>query len=66
VQPLQAIAASCSAGSCPTVYLTARGTAVVQGFAVTPADAGIDVPAGELLVEVPLELLASAIARHPD
>jgi hypothetical protein len=67
VQPLELIAASCSQGSCPTIYRTGRGTAVVQGYVVAPADAGIDVPAGEMLVEIPLELLTTAVtARHPD
>lgn len=56
----QVLAAACTAGSCPTVYRTARGTLVVQGFAVSPSDVGIDLPAGELLVEIPAELLSSA------
>ena len=39
------------------MYATDRGTLVVQGAVVTDAD-GVDVPAGEALVEVPAELLA--------
>jgi hypothetical protein len=46
----------CGTGSCPTVYRTDRGTVLVQGHA---ADA-VDVPAGELLVEIPRELLLEA------
>jgi hypothetical protein len=55
---LTPIAASCSSGSCPTLYRTNRDTLVVQGYAVTAADAGVDLPAGELLVEIPLDLIA--------
>jgi hypothetical protein len=39
----------------PTVYRTDRGSWVVQGWAVTDADAlaAMDVPAGETAVEIP-------------
>ena len=47
----------CQGNSCPAVYETDRGTLVVQGAIV--ADADVPVPAGETLVEVPRELLAS-------
>ena len=50
----------CGGGSCPTVYRTDRDTFVVQGYVVSPATAGVDVPAGEQLVEIPMELLAEA------
>jgi hypothetical protein len=50
----------CGGGSCPTVYRTDRDTFLVQGYAVTPETAGVDVPAGEQLVEIPMELLAEA------
>jgi hypothetical protein len=36
------------------------GTLVVQGYTVTPTRAGIEVPDGESLVEIPLDLLAEA------
>jgi hypothetical protein len=49
--------AGCQGHSCPAVYETDRGTLVVQGAIVT--DAEVQVPAGETLVEVPRELLAS-------
>ncbi|WP_232049979.1 hypothetical protein [Actinoplanes sp. OR16] len=51
----------CGTGSCPTVYKTDRGTLVVQGYALTPENAGISVPAGEQLVEIPADLLAAAM-----
>jgi len=57
---LELVAASCTGGSCPTVYRTERNTIVVQGYAMTAETAGIDLPAGELLVEIPLDLLQSA------
>jgi len=64
--PLQVIANACAAGSCPTVYTTDSGTVLVQGYAVPPSrHAGIDVPAGELLVEVPAHLLAEAVRNLP-
>jgi hypothetical protein len=50
----------CGAGSCPTVYRTNRGTLVVQGYAVEGRTVGVDVPAGELLVEIPVGLLEQA------
>ncbi|GIE91315.1 hypothetical protein [Actinoplanes regularis] len=46
----------CGAGSCPTVYRTDRGTVLVQGVAAT----GVAVADGELLVEIPRELLIEA------
>lgn len=54
------LARSCAATSCPTVYRTNRGTLVVQGYTVPAAEAGIDLPAGEALVEIPVSLLATA------
>ena len=49
----------CGGNSCPTVYETDRGTVLVQGGAVT----GITTPDGELLVEIPRELLIEAARR---
>ena len=54
------VAASCTSGHCPTVYRTNRGTFVVQGYAVTGEDAGVNLPDGESLVEIPIELLSQA------
>lgn len=53
----------CGAGTCPTVYKTNRGTLVVQGYAVTGADVGVDVPPGELLVEIPVDLFQQATSK---
>ncbi|MEU4690335.1 hypothetical protein [Actinoplanes sp. NPDC023714] len=46
----------CGAGSCPTVYDTGGDTVLVQGHAAS----GVEVPEGELLVEIPRELLLQA------
>ncbi|MDQ3708059.1 MAG: hypothetical protein M3387_01915 [Actinomycetota bacterium] len=55
---LTLVSGGCSGGSCPTVYATDRGTYVVQGYTVgSGEDAGLDVPSGEALVEVPAGLL---------
>ena len=51
----------CGGGSCPTVYRTDRDTYVIQGYVVAAETAGVDLPAGEQLVEIPAELLAEAI-----
>ena len=59
---LRPIANRCTASSCPTVYLDAdSGTLVVQGFDVPRAQEGVDVPQGESLVRVPIELLVEAM-----
>jgi hypothetical protein len=49
----------CGGGTCPTVYVTDRDTVLVQGGAVT----GVTVPDGELLVEIPRQLLLEAARR---
>lgn len=61
--PLRSVANKCNAGQCPTVYVSGSGdsaTLVVQGFAVPAERAGITVPDGEMLVEIPLDLLTEA------
>jgi hypothetical protein len=49
----------CGSGTCPTVYHTDRDTVLVQGAAAT----GVTVGDGELLVEIPTELLLEAARR---
>lgn len=54
---LQLIAGDpCTGGQCPAVYLSDRGTVVVQGAKVSDAH-DLDLPSGEVLAEVPLSLL---------
>jgi hypothetical protein len=58
---LTLVTSLCGSGTCPTVYRTDRGTLVVQGYTVTPNNVGLDLPAGEQLVEIPADLLAAAM-----
>lgn len=59
---LRPIANKCSSSTCPTVYLDAdSGTLVVQGFDVPRVQDGVDIPEGESLVRVPIELLVEAM-----
>jgi hypothetical protein len=57
---LRMLAKACAASGCPTIYRSDRGTLVIQGYTVSARQAGIDLPEGELLVEIPIELLAQA------
>jgi len=50
----------CADNSCPTVYRTSRDTLVIQGYTVDAEEAGVGVPPGERLVEIPVELLRAA------
>lgn len=61
---LRPLTTACAAtGTCPTVYRTDRQTIVVQGSAVPGASAGITLPEGELLVEIPDDILLAAADR---
>jgi hypothetical protein len=57
---LHVVAKICSAGGCPTIYRTASGSLLVQGYVVT-GESPVGLPDGEALVEIPPELLAAAI-----
>jgi hypothetical protein len=50
----------CDDGTCPAVFVTDRGTVVVQGAIVTDPEAlaAMELPAYETAVEVPASLLA--------
>jgi hypothetical protein len=52
---IEPIVSYCTAGECPTIYRTDRGTLVVQGYAFEPET---EMPAGERMIEIPVELLA--------
>lgn len=54
---LTKIAGACENGNCPTVYRTARGSFAVQGATL----AGVPVPDGEQIVEIPEALLRDAV-----
>lgn len=44
--------ANCSGNGCPAIYDTGRDTLAVQGWQL-PSNGGIDIPAGEGIVEIP-------------
>jgi hypothetical protein len=48
----------CGTLNCPQVYLSDRGTVVVQGAALTAAE--VTLGPGEALVEIPLEIFHTA------
>src|SRR5213595_2167688 len=54
---LEVVANRCGGGECPTVYKTDRGTLVVQGYTFEPGHAGVTLPSGEQMIEIPVELL---------
>lgn len=54
---------ACGNGPCPSVYETDNGTIVVQGFAVSSAEAGIEFPPGEAAVELPRDVLERVFGR---
>src|SRR5687768_15080988 len=58
---VETIASSCTSGTCPTVYRSDRGTLIVQGYIVDPEAAGVSLPEGEKLVEIPIDLLRSVV-----
>lgn len=58
---LEIVTTYCGSNTCPTVYRSDKGTLVVQGYTVTGDQAGVDLPDGEMLVEIPAELLREAV-----
>jgi hypothetical protein len=55
---MKVIAGGCFDGTCPTIYETGNGTVVVQGRQVH--DSEVPLGEGEVLVEIPAELLRQA------
>lgn len=53
---LSKIAGGCDDGPCPTIYRSDRRTVGVQGYVL----AAPETPAGEAVVEVPVEVLLEA------
>jgi hypothetical protein len=47
----------CGRDDCPTVFTTNRGTVVIQGY-----DIDKPTPAGESVVEIPLDVLKEAVS----
>ena len=52
----------CEGGDCPAVYVSDRGTLVFQGDPVEIAN-GLRLGPGERAVEVPLDVLKSALPK---
>ena len=50
------IADDCKGDDCPAVYRTERGTIGVKGILLE----GVDCPDGEVIVEIPVDLLLRA------
>ncbi|RZS37901.1 hypothetical protein EV193_105461 [Herbihabitans rhizosphaerae] len=50
----------CENGTCPAVYVSDRGTAVVQGDLVTTAE-GLELGDGESAVELPPDVVLAAV-----
>lgn len=59
--PLRTVANICSSGACPTIFESGPETLLVQGFVVAPEQAGLSIPEGEMLVQIPKELLMEAL-----
>lgn len=51
---------SCDKKDCPTLYATDRGTLLVRGD--LPQAHGLELPAHEGVVEIPLSLIRKAVA----
>lgn len=54
------VSADWDRGNCPTVYLSDSGTVIMQGHPVVAAD-GLSIGSGEMAVELPLDVVLSAI-----
>ncbi|WP_435107724.1 hypothetical protein [Nocardiopsis synnemataformans] len=56
---LTKITDGCENKNCPAVYETDKGTYIVQGYVVSDPEvlAGIGLPEGESVVEVPADML---------
>jgi hypothetical protein len=56
----------CGPNTCPQVYATDQGTVVVQGALLDAVALGVATDEGEVLVEIPGELLRAAAAALLD
>ena len=52
----------CENGTCPAVYVSDRGTAVVQGFPVDNGTEGLNLGYGEAAVELPPDVVLEAVS----
>lgn len=56
------LVSTCDIKDCPALYATDRDTLLVQGE--TPTDHGLQIPAHETLVEIPMELIRKVIREQ--
>ncbi|OHV29249.1 hypothetical protein CC117_07690 [Parafrankia colletiae] len=56
---------ACHGSGCPTVYTTEGTDLVVQGYIVPDQRGAGEVPEGETLVRIPLQLLVAAMRKLP-
>ncbi|MEU8870925.1 hypothetical protein AB0D24_07090 [Streptomyces javensis] len=55
------LVSTCDIKDCPTIYATDRDTLLVQGE--VPTDHGLEIPANEGIVEIPMQLLFDLIRK---
>ncbi|MFJ6101139.1 hypothetical protein ACIQHY_09060 [Streptomyces sp. NPDC092359] len=55
------LVSSCDLKDCPTIYVTDRGTPLVQGEKAT--DHGLDIPARETIAEIPEQLILDLVRK---
>lgn len=57
------VLATCSGGSCPTIYAGEDGDLLVQGYRTPETRQQVVIPAGEDIVRIPRSVLLEAAAR---
>jgi hypothetical protein len=62
-EPRYKVLATCSGGTCPTIYAQDDEHVLVQGYPVPDAHDHLGVPAGESVVRIPRSVLMDAAAR---
>lgn len=57
---LRKVSGDCEEDFCPSVYVSDRGTAVMQGDPVADAE-GLELGEGEMVVELPVDIVLGAV-----
>jgi hypothetical protein len=60
------VLATCSGGSCPTIYAGDDGDLLVQGYRTPETHRQVMIPDGEDVVRIPRAVLLEAAARLND
>jgi hypothetical protein len=58
---LDPLSQACGSAACPQLFASDHGTFVVQGKLLAPDEVGVPMGPGEALVEIPREILLSAL-----